>query len=87
MGLLLDQSIHPHQSRGAIPFLIGLGTRIRTLVDGIKTRSPAARRSPKSAGYVSGAGLITARDAWLLVARADLGLLDALPAFRRVGHA
>lgn len=40
----------PPQNRGAIPFLIGLGTRIRTLVDGIKTRNPSSRRSPKSAG-------------------------------------
>jgi hypothetical protein len=27
--------------------LIGWGTRIRTSVDGVRVRSPAARRSPK----------------------------------------
>jgi hypothetical protein len=31
------------------PFLFGWGTRIRTWVDGVRVRSPTARRSPKKA--------------------------------------
>ena len=39
-------------------FIIGWGTRIRTLVGGVRVRSPTARRSPKSAPDFIGAVLV-----------------------------